>query len=59
MELITIASKPLGVKKVCFFEEKKVLNVKILSTHYKYVLVFYFYKITEVSQDKKQLSSCK
>ena len=40
MELITIASKPLGIKKVWFFEEKKVLIVKILSTHYKYVLVW-------------------
>ena len=44
MELITIASKPLGIKKVWFFEEKKVLSVKILSTHFEYVFVFYFYK---------------
>ena len=44
MELITIASKPLGIKKNTVFEEKKVLQVKILSTHYEYVFVFYFYK---------------
>ena len=44
MDVITIASKPLGIKKVWFFEEKKVLSVKILSRLYKYVIVFYFYK---------------